>query len=256
MSADDVSEKEDVVKEKLNVIPSNIPQLDGNDEFSEEEVVQIPTHLYSIHTEYEKICNWLNFFRGLDCLWASTNNHGICNLKKNDGGFSNCLFCVMRSACLRLNHRGKKGPKFLKPAEVFSQLGQLNWNEASSTVFNMIGQTTAILINCGEEVKKNFMPCNIVCKNCEEKNLYPQNEMISINTENVELGSQNSLAEIIYNSSSKCEHRRFTDIWNQCDGKLVILTFSKPVHINVQLKERLLGCELHYKSHIQQKKGF
>ena len=52
------------------------------------------------------------------------DEHATCELTKEEKGLNNCFFCALRSSCIRLNDRGKKGPKSLKPYEILSQLGQ------------------------------------------------------------------------------------------------------------------------------------
>ena len=93
LSEDALSEEENisqfiiqnVLNGEYNAIPSNIPQVDGMDDFSEEEVKSVPNHLYAINCEDKKICDWLNFFRGLEWIWESTTDHSMCNLKKMMG---------------------------------------------------------------------------------------------------------------------------------------------------------------------------
>ena len=97
--------------------------------------------------------------------------------------------------------------------------------------------------------------CNLVCTNCEETTKYSKDGILSINTEDMQPGIQNTLADVIDSNCSKCGKRRITDMWSPRNENLLIFSFSKPVDINLKKKEIFWGHDLYYKSHISQRRN-
>ena len=108
---------------ECQIVNECIPQLDGQDKTL--SLGEVPSCLYAVQNEIPNIQLWINFFRSFDFAL----DHLLCPFKKDDG--SSCTFCHIRSSCIRLNNRGKTGPRKMKPYEAISQLGRIkcNWKD-------------------------------------------------------------------------------------------------------------------------------
>ena len=99
----------------------------------------------------------------------------------------------MRSVYLRLNNRGQKGPKSMKPYKVISQLGQfqsnhkINWDDESFTMTSMIDTTLSLLGRCEDNIQQMFGKLNVVCNGCGDTIICSQESTISINTDNFQV---------------------------------------------------------------------
>ena len=248
---EDISFSEDIILNETNLFL----QVDGNDDLSEfEDDIPIPSNLYTINYEDQKICTWINFFRGFDFIWKTVNNHSMCNLRKLEKGFKNCFYCVMRSACLRLSNRGNRGPKSLKPYEVISQIGQLNVAELDNvSVVKLIENSISLLTQFEPEIVRKMGSFKISCEGCKEIDMCSEEGVTKINTENYSSDQFYSIEQIISSSSKRNEHKscQNKNLVFHSDENVVIFSFSKPVNLTVQKISKLWGNEFVYKSHIK-----
>ena len=145
-----------------NTTETEISQVDGN--FDLEDTNEEVHHLYGVSCENEKLTVWINFLRGFDNIWEAVNKHNLCKLNHKD---KSCSFCLLRSLCSRLNHRGTKGPKSLKPFEAAYHLGQmekngLDWSSNELRIDVLIEETLQQVRNVVEHL--DLM--NLVCYSC------------------------------------------------------------------------------------------
>ena len=130
-----------------------ICQLDGADDISSEEDHMPNKKIFSVSCEANEVVNLMNFFRSFNDIWILTNDHQICDLNKN------CLFCNMRSSCLRLRRERNTGPKSLKVNEFTSQLFHFgdDWRSFSLDLKRFIEVTVNLLIKCDIKISEKFL---------------------------------------------------------------------------------------------------
>ena len=119
----------------------DIYQCDGNDDFIDE--YEKVLYLFGVTCEIDKLTLWINFLQGFTNIWYGICNHELCSFYPKK---ESCSFCLMRSLYARLNNRGKKGPRSLKPFEAVYHLGQmekdgLNWRSDDLSLEVLLQET-------------------------------------------------------------------------------------------------------------------
>ena len=199
----DVYDKLYYSEEKNEHIPSSdahmetkeeyvIPQLDGA---NEDETVQtkeiFEKSVFAISCEINEISLLLNFFRHFDLLWKPTNSHFLCKYDQE----RNCLFCHLRSSCLRLNSKRSKGPKRLKLVEFTSQLNQYqdrlgwNWRINVSDIGKFIENSLKLLDNDENKITSFIGLPEGQCHQCLNRNPVNNKLIYEVETENLEEGT-------------------------------------------------------------------
>ena len=172
------SESEDLENSsslKTYSLMSQIPQLDGFDEFLDEslEVLKQEKTIFSVNCHRKEIVQLLTFFRSFNSLWISLDKHALCNVDHS------CFFCHMRSSCLKLRKPREKGPRGLKCYEYICQLdkyeSELGWNWKSSNIdlAQFIENTLKLLMKNELSISTNIISTNYQCKNQEKEDSIP-----------------------------------------------------------------------------------
>ena len=165
----------------------------------------------------------------------------------------------MRSMYSRLNSRGQRGPKSLKPFEAVFNLGELVkkgvfLKEDSTDVNKLIDKTCQLLSNHGDQTENILNPGNLVCNKCGET-LGCLNKSL-INVEMNDISSPVSLEEILKKCLQKpiqniCQHQDFNEATVIKKNRLMIIQFTNPVNIDIHDEITLWGNSWTYASHIQ-----
>ena len=235
-----------------------ILQVDGNCDAMDEEVV--PWCLYSVNCDFQSLTTWINFFRSFNILWE-TSEHCLCTLDIPYPEESFCFFCLMRSSCIRLRNRGQKGPKNLKPYEVISQLLQfertagISWLNLTENMEMFIKETIKLLISRNIKTKEVFDPINLDCNTCIQTETFTEDLITEIDTASIESSGPISVEYIMKRFIQKknlfqCNHELGIESIAR-RGRLMILSFSNPITMNIP--ERLFFWKniFKYKAHIE-----
>ena len=230
---------------------TGISQLDGNDDimYEDKEI----TNLYGINCEISALIVWINFLRGFSNIWEDKNNHDLCPFYPKQ---ETCFYCLMRSLHIRSNCRGKTGPRTVKPYEAAYVLGQmeksgLDWKPKETSTRPLIEATLNQLSRESEDFKQKFAQLNLVCGNCGTQKGFIEENITHINTDN--LSFPVTMAEIFNQAISRrntcsCQNDKIITEHNE---KIIIISFSNPVHFDVSQEFIHFGRKWCYMSHVK-----
>ena len=142
-----------------------ICQLDGADDISSEEDNLVNKKIFAVNCEVKEILHLINFLRSFNNIWLLSKDHPICDLDKN------CLFCSIRSSCVRIRKERTSGPKSLKVSEFTNQLFQLgeDWRAHSRNLKNFIRLTVNLLIKSDLRLSETFLKVHSTQNSQEER---------------------------------------------------------------------------------------
>ena len=187
----------------VNEADNQLSQIDGNTDISGEDK-NIPSCLYGVKCEVNELITWINFLRGFNNIWEETNDHFLCTFKPAE---KSCFFCFMRSMITKLNSRGQKGPKSLKPFEVAYPLGQLedsgfSWRNNALGVEPLIEKTLNVLQMQKEEHGENHEALHLICSKCGESSGVLQKNPINVDAETFSFSFNGSNNEQMFQKAS------------------------------------------------------
>ena len=232
---------------------TEILQCDGNFDLFDEDK-EVPS-LYGISCEIDTFTVWINFLRGFQTIWEGRYNHDLCPFyPKQDS----CFFCLMRSLYTRLNKRGKTGPRSLKPFEAAYLLGQMeksgfNWRSNMKTSSKLlIEETINHISNQADFFKKSFESLNLNCYSCGILRDNIEERITDIDTST--LSYPVSMAEIFYKcirirNECSCRNER---IIAEDKQKIIMISFSNPINIEIPQELGQFGTTWKYISHVQE----
>ena len=163
----------------------------------------------------------------------------------------------MRSLYSRLNNRGSKGPRSLKPFEAAYLLGQmdkngLNWRDDVTSARALIQETINQLSQQADFFKKTFHRIDLDCNRCGITKGNLEEKITEIDT--ATLNYPVSMIEIF----NKCIKNR-----NECScknsittaedkQKIIWISFSSPMNIEIPQELIHFGKTWSYISHMQE----
>ena len=230
---------------------AGISQLDGNDEIFDEDK-EVP-NLYGINCEISALTVWINFLRGFNNIWEERDNHDLCPFYPKQ---ESCFFCLMRSLHIRSNCRGKTGPKSVKPFEAAYALGQLekngfNWKCKETSTIVFIEEALKQLSRLSKDLKQKFAKINLVCSDCGTPRGFIEENVTNLNTDNLTFPV--TMGEIFNQSirkTDKCSCKN-AKIITEDSEKMIIISFSSPVNIDVSKEFIHFGRTWCYQSHVK-----
>ena len=151
------------------------------------------------------------------------------------------LLCFMRSMITKLNSRGQKGPKSLKPFEVAYLLGQLedskfSWRKNALGVEPLIEKTLNVLQMQKEDHGENHEALRLICSKCGESSGVLQKNPINVDAEN--FSHSVSMVQIMSKCFKKplrcsCKQEDSHDVTLTDESKLIVISFSNPINIEI-----------------------
>ena len=143
-----------------------IPQFDGGNDSDDADLVSqfdaLRKDVYAVNSEIAEITTLVNFFRGCDYLWKNVKIHQMC---RPESMTEVCIFCYMRSSCLRLNLHRSKGPKSVKLVEFISLLPKFetdlgwNWRDNLEQMDKFIENTLTMLDSTEKIINNSSTEC-------------------------------------------------------------------------------------------------
>ena len=163
----------------------------------------------------------------------------------------------MRSLYTRLNDRGKTGPRSLKPFEAVYQLGQMekngfNWRSDELSLDALIQETLEQVSRQSNGIKKYLGMSNLICQSCNSIRGFLEENITRIDTSNMSYPI--SMTDIFNNCIKRkkdCACKNSTPVADST-LKMVIVSFSSPVNIDLSPEIIHFGRKWMYKSHVQE----
>ena len=118
----------------------------------------------------------INTFRGLEDFWNNFEDHDLCTKPKSKSE-SRCMFCHLRSICLRSNR--VKYKRSIKPVELESQMKMLPSEDSFVKEFpSMLPNILENISSYDLEFRNSFIGGNLKCMSCSKKIPIGQFEVI------------------------------------------------------------------------------